>query len=284
MHLHPNDTLDWTLPEAHSLGRSPEELSRPVEVTSPGADLARTCRRVHSSPSPEGLNRPEYDLNPIPAWVSAGRTARYLPALGSLARSDAPFSRASQKRRGDLRCARETKVPNLGSGAPPRLGLRKMNRECREPDAPSFSRQHQRWNPLCSGAPDRLSHFIGTSPVTSCDDIPPVSPPLRTAAAREPSEVEQVSRRPRAQLAGASLRSPRRRPTAEGARRTSPAQPPNCFLKKRKVGGKLQPLRDRIHCWGSGARQEWLRNSYWEESWGWGGVGPGASTLLFFAN
>lgn len=44
---------------------APEELSRPVEGTSPGADLARTCRRVHSSPSPEGLNRPEYDLNPI---------------------------------------------------------------------------------------------------------------------------------------------------------------------------------------------------------------------------
>lgn len=209
---------------------APEELSRPVEGTSPGADLARTCRRVHSSSSPEGLNRPEYDLNPIPAWVSAGRTARYLPAFGSLARSDAPFSRASQKSRGDLRCAGGTKVPNLGSGAPPRLGLHEVNRGCREPDAPSFRRQHQRRNPLCSGAPSRLSRFMGTSPVTSCDDSPPVTPPLRTAAARERREVEQVSRRPRAQLAGASLRSPRRPPMAEGARRTSPAQTPNCFL------------------------------------------------------
>lgn len=45
---------------------TPKELSRSVVVTSPGADLARTCRLVHSSPSPEGLNRPEYDLNPIP--------------------------------------------------------------------------------------------------------------------------------------------------------------------------------------------------------------------------
>ncbi|MEJ1288273.1 hypothetical protein NN561_019304 [Cricetulus griseus] len=107
-----------------------EELSRCVEGTSPGADLARTCRRVHSGPSPEGLNRPDRDLDPDLHWVSAGRTAkRYLPA---------PLSAASPKRRGDLRCARGTEVPNLGSGTPTGLGLCEMDRGYRGPDAPSF--------------------------------------------------------------------------------------------------------------------------------------------------
>lgn len=51
------------------LVEAPEELSRSPEGTSQRVDLTRTCRRVHSGPSPEGLNRPDHaldpDLNPI---------------------------------------------------------------------------------------------------------------------------------------------------------------------------------------------------------------------------
>lgn len=130
------------------------EHTRPSSLLAPGLGLgSSSCSFATSQAS-----APEPQLCPVhstcntlclrSSWVELRTQVVALPALGSLARSDAPFSRASQKRRGDLRCARETKVPNLGSGAPPRLGLRKMNRECREPDAPSFSRQHQRWNPL----------------------------------------------------------------------------------------------------------------------------------------
>lgn len=132
-----------------------------------------------------------------------------------MARSDAPFSQASQKRRGDLRCVQGTEIPNLDSGAPPELGLREMVRECLEPGARSFGKAAATLESSQIGLPKPALGFYGDFPgnMTSYDDTSPGSPPLRTAAARERREVKQVSRRPRAQLAGASRRGadPRRR-------------------------------------------------------------------------
>lgn len=142
---------------------APEELSRPVEGTSRGADLARTYRRVHSSPSPEGLNGPEYDLNPIlpecpraelldtcPRWVQWRVPTRLSPRH---LRNAAAISAAY----------RGLRSPIWTLGLPQSLGCARWSASASSQAHGASVKQQQPWNLLRSGSPSRLSGFMGTS-------------------------------------------------------------------------------------------------------------------------
>lgn len=111
-------------PRPAVLAEALEELSRRLGRREPGSRFGPNMQARTFWPEPRRAEPSDRDLDPDLNWVSAGRTAkRYLPTLRSMARSDAPGSGASPKRRGDLRCARGAlRSPTWALRLPPGSG------------------------------------------------------------------------------------------------------------------------------------------------------------------